>query len=157
MADPAKPTVLVIGVGNALRGDDAAGAMAAQLLRERHLPWLHAIEHGGEGISLMETWTGAQTVIVVDAISSDAAPGTISRFDVTQQPLQGSLFRDSTHAFGLQEAVELSRALNRLPARLIIWGIAGKSFAIGEPLSAEVQAAVREVVDNILEELSGKA
>ena len=152
MTSSAQEEVLVIGVGNPLRGDDAAGALAAKLIRDHNRPCFRVIEHDGEGASLMEAWTGAQTVIVVDAVSSDFSPGMICRFDATQEPLRANLFRKSTHAFGLHEAVELSRALNRLPHRLIIYGIQAKSFEIGVLPSGEVEKAVREVVERILEE-----
>jgi hydrogenase maturation protease len=147
-----KLEVLVIGVGNPLRGDDAAGPMVARRIRDRQLPFFRAIEHDGEGASLMEAWTGAQIVIVVDAVSSNARPGTICRFDVTQQPLRGNLFQDSTHSFGVHQAVELSRVLNRLPQQLLIYGINGKSFDVGAPLSPGVEEAIGEVVQQILEE-----
>jgi len=152
MTSPSDAEVLVIGVGNALRGDDAAGMLAVKLMRERNSPSIYVTEHDGEGASLMETWTGERTVIVVDAAWSDSPPGTIERFDATQQPLPGKLFQRSTHAFGLHEAVELSRALNRLPRRLIIYGIRAKSFEIGAPMSDHVEKAVRAVVERILEE-----
>jgi hydrogenase maturation protease len=144
--------ILLIGVGNPLRGDDVAGALAAKLVRECNYPSFHVIEHDGDGASLIEAWTGAKTVIVVDAVSSDFPPGTIFRFDATRESLRGHLFRNSTHAFGLHEAVELSRALNRLPRQLIVYGIQAKSFEIGALLSDEVEKAVSEVVERILEE-----
>ena len=71
----------------------------------------------------------------------------------TQQPIAREFFRFSTHAFGLAEAVELARALGRLPPRLIVYGIEGKSFEAGVGLSPEVGAAVQEVVERVLGEL----
>jgi hydrogenase maturation protease len=153
MTSSAENEVLFIGVGNPLRGDDAAGALAAALIRDRDCPGLRVIEHEGEGTSLMEAWTGAQTVIVVDALSSDLPPGTICRFEAGEIPLPTELSQHSTHALGLQQAVELSRALNRLPPCLIIYGIQAKSLEIGAPLSDEVRDAIRQVVARILREL----
>ena len=152
MTPPTVAEILLIGVGNPLRGDDAVGAQVAKLLRARNHPSIRVIEHDGEGASLMEAWTGVKTVIVVDAVSSASPPGTIYRFDAAQQPLPGNFFRHSTHAFGLHEAVELSRALDRLPRQLIVYGIRAKSLEIGAPLSHEAETAVREVVERILEE-----
>jgi hydrogenase maturation protease len=45
--------------------------------------------------------------------------------------LPASMFRGSTHAFGLNEAVELSRALKQLPSNFIIYGIEGQNFDTG--------------------------
>jgi len=149
--------ILLIGVGNPLRGDDAAGRLVANLIRERQPLSFRVIEHDGEGASLIEAWAGAQKVVVVDAVSSEAPAGTIYRFDAVEQPLPGKVFQNSTHAFGLCEAVELARTLHRLPRQLIIYGIAGKSFSTGEHLSAEVESAVSHVVEQILKETEGKA
>jgi len=152
MSSPSRTRILLIGVGNPLRGDDAAGALVAKLIRDRNCPSFCVVEQNGEGISLMEAWASEQRVIVVDAVSSDFSPGTIFRFEVTQEPLRGDLFRNSTHAFGLPEAVELSRALDRLPHQLVIYGIQAKSFEIGTALSDEVETAAREVARRILKE-----
>ena len=47
---------------------------------------------------------------------SGAAPGTTRRLDASRERLPAELFRGSTHALGLAEAVELARALDRLPS-----------------------------------------
>ena len=153
MTSPPQVEILLIGVGNLLRGDDAAGKLAAKLVRARNHPSIRVLEHDGEGASLIEIWSGARHVIVVDAVSSDSPPGTIIGFDATQQPLPERVFHNSTHAFGLHEAVELSRALKRLPHQLIIYGIVGESFDVGAGLSPKVEEAVRQVVKSIFREL----
>jgi hydrogenase maturation protease len=69
----------------------------------------------GDGAALMEVWRGEETVIIIDAVKSGALPGTIRRFDARAQPIPKDAFRCSTHAFGVAEAIELARALARLP------------------------------------------
>src|SRR3972149_5320288 len=88
--------VLVIGVGNPYRRDDAAGREAVRRLRDRAPHVIATLEHDGEGTSLMEAWQGADLVIVVDAVSSGAAPGTVRRFDVRSESLPAAILRDST-------------------------------------------------------------
>jgi len=157
MDSSAQQKILLIGVGNPLRGDDGAGPVVAKLIRERHHPCISVREHDGEGASLIETWASAQKVIVVDAVSSDSPPGTIYRLDATEQPLPGKVFQSSTHAFGLHDAIELARALHRLPRQIIIYGIVGKCFETGSGLSGEVEIAARQVAERILKETTGKA
>lgn len=142
----------MIGIGNPLRGDDAVGRVVARHLRERNITAVRVLEHDGEGTSLMEAWKGEQTVIVIDAIFSHSEPGSIHRFDATRQPPQKRIFQSSTHGFGLHEAIQLAQSLHQLPPRLNIYGIEGKSLAIGKNLSAEVKIAVPRLVDRILEE-----
>jgi hydrogenase maturation protease len=111
------------------------------------------LEREGEPTSLMDAWEGADAVWLVDAVSSDAAPGMISRIDAAAEAVPPAFACSSTHHFGLPEAVELARAVGRLPPRLVIFGIEGASFAAGETLSAEVQAAVEPVADAIRAEV----
>ncbi len=139
---------LFLGIGNPHRGDDAAGPRLAERLREnKTLKSLHVdiVDHGGEGVSLMDLWEGAQKTVIVDAMKSGAAVGTVKRFDANVDRLGGGTFHYSSHLFSLAEAVELARQLNRLPQELVVYGIEGRAFEFGAPLSPEVEAALAEV------------
>lgn len=141
---------LIIGCGNADRGDDAAGLLVARRLRSLGI---EAQERGGEGLRLLESWSGAESVIIVDAVISGAAAGAISVWDARTAPVARDIFRASTHAFGVAEAVELGRVLGRLPPSLRIYGIEAGQFEPGSPPSPEVLAAVEELARRIAEEL----
>jgi hydrogenase maturation protease len=145
--------LLVIGVGNALRGDDAVGLVVLERLREAR-PTVPMREESGEGAALMEAWAASQHVIIIDATASGAAPGTIHRLDAQEQPIPAEFFHYSTHDFGVAEAVEMARVLGRLPARLIIYGIEGSSFDFGAELTPAVAQAVPEVVQRVHQELA---
>jgi hydrogenase maturation protease len=138
--DPAK--VLIIGVGNAYRGDDRAGIAVAQQLAGQVSPGTEVLRESGEGTALVEAWKGAQFVILVDAIQSGASPGTIRRIDAREEPVRVELFPRSTHAFGVSGAIELARTLNELPTHVVVYGIEGRDFTPGEQLSPEVETAV---------------
>ena len=151
---PRKPNILVIGIGNAYRSDDAAGLIAARRVNEQASERCSVIEHTGEGAALMELWKDADPVIVIDAVRSGAAPGTVSRFDAALRPLPASMFRHSTHAFGLLEAVELCRALKQLPRQLIVYGVEAQNFEAGTNLSPAIEIAMPSLVERVLQELS---
>jgi hydrogenase maturation protease len=142
----------VIGVGNAWRGDDAAGLLVAERVREA-APGLDVRDCEGEPIVLLDAWEGADAVWVVDAVSSGAPPGTIHRLDVDAEPLPATLFRPSTHTFGVAEAVELARALDRLPERLVVFGIEGDTFEAGDGVSEAVAAAAVRVARTVRTEV----
>lgn len=65
------------------------------------------------------------------------------------------MFHDSTHDFGLVEAIELSRALNRFPRELIVYGVEGQDFEAGTDLSPAMELAINNVVKGVLQELRG--
>ena len=145
----------LIGIGNRLRRDDAAGLEVVRRLRLAHPPGVRLIEEEGEPASLIEAWSTVDEALVIDCISSGATPGKLHRFDVTHAPLPAQVFNPSTHAMGLPEAVELARELGRLPTRLIVYAIEGESFEVGEGLSEPVQQTVQKLVMDLYRELSG--
>jgi hydrogenase maturation protease len=134
----------IICLGNELRGDDSAGFAVAERLRDRQVPALVA-----QPANLIDEWAGAEDVVVVDTVYSGAPPGTVHRIDALSGPLPAALRTGSTHLLGLGEAIELARALDRLPVRLYIVGIEGRAFGCGDPLTPEVERAVRLVVDEL--------
>lgn len=148
-----KHGILIIGIGNAYRGDDAVGLHVAQCLKKQALNHVHVIEESGDGAALMDCWKDADTVILVDAVYSGARPGTIYRFDAHAQPMPANFFHYSTHVFGVAEAIELARALNQLPDRLIIYGIEGKCFDISIGLSSEVEKAMQGVIRYVQQDI----
>jgi hydrogenase maturation protease len=143
---------VIVGAGNAYRMDDGAGLSAARRLRDTLSGDIQVLVKHGDFASLLDDWQGADAVVIVDATSSGLKPGTIRRYDAHEQPLPSALSRSSTHAFGIAEAVELARALGRLPARVVVFGIEGRDFTPGEGLSPDVDAAVDEVVRRVTEE-----
>jgi hydrogenase maturation protease len=145
---------LVIGLGNSWRGDDGAGPAVARGLLDEVQARVRVRE--GEPVGLIEDWTGADAVIVVDAVSSGAPPGTIHRLDPISEPIPAALSQGSTHAFGLADTIELARTLARLPPSLTVYGIEGEDFRAGDELSVPVRAAV-EAVRLELRERLGKA
>lgn len=150
----ARSRPLVIGVGNALRQDDGAGpAVVNRLMRTWGSRCEFAVR-SGEGGLLMLLWAGRSTVIVVDAVCSGAAPGTIHRIDAHERPVPSRFFNYSTHAFSLAEAVELSRVLGTLPDELIIYGVEGERFDAGDGLSGSVRTALDKVAGLIEAELA---
>jgi len=144
----------IIGCGNCDRGDDAAGVLVARRLRTLGV---EAREQSGEGFSLMDSWSGFERVIVVDATAPSGNPGQFRVWNAQTQSLPEDGFPSSTHAFGVREAVELARVMNRLPETLLIYGIEGRDFSLGAPLSPEVVRAVESVARQLLQMVSASA
>jgi hydrogenase maturation protease len=132
----------VIGLGNEWRCDDAVGREVARRL--------DGVVLDGEPIGLVEALDGADEVVLVDAVSSGAPPGTVHVFEAGSERLPATLFgTSSTHTLGLAEAVELARSLGRLPRRVLVYGIEGASFSFGNGLSPEVADAAATVVEEV--------
>ena len=154
MASPAKTLIRIIGVGNTFRCDDAAGLLVVRQLRQANLPQVEMVESPSTGSAIADTWKNAARVIVVDAMVAGGAPGTLYRFDA--HALQATLpisHSPSSHGWGLSEALTLGKVFQNLPPVLIIYGIEGENFALGDALSPPVAAAIPEVARRINEEI----
>lgn len=140
MAEP-----LVLGLGNAMRGDDGVGAAVARELGAR--------AHPGDMAGLLDELARTRHAVLIDASVSGAAPGTIRRFDAADGPLPATVLRVSSHGAGLAEALEMARALDQLPPRCVVYAVEGAVFDHGAPLSPPVAAAVADVAARIRAEL----
>ena len=134
----------IIGCGNRDRGDDQAGILVAQRLRDTGI---ETDIHNGDALALLEKWRADEDVILVDAVLTGAPPGTLHVWESSQAE---SDFRPaatsaavSSHGFDIARAIDLGRTLGKLPARLRVCGIEGTRFEQG----AEVTPAVLKAID----------
>ena len=145
---------LVVGLGSPDRGDDAVGPTVARRVATLLLTGIQVVERE-DPTSLIELWDGRDLTVVVDAVCSDGVPGTLVILEtgIGGAPLTEDAWtstgRGGTHAFGLAEAVELARALHRLPRRLVLIGIEAGGLEHGDPLTAPVNAAVERAVEAV--------
>ena len=147
---------LVVGLGGPDRGDDAVGVEVASRVAALGLPRVAVLVHE-DPTDLIELWSGRELVVVVDAVRSGAAAGTLVILETGPGlgPLPHSarvrrLRGGGTHSWGVAAAVELARVLGRLPPRLTLVGIEARSFEQGAPLSPEVLAALPRAVEAVV-------
>jgi len=143
-------TRVLIGTGNPLAGDDAAGRLVARKARPRLPADVRVVEAAGDGAQLLDLWSAGDEVILVDAAVSGGLPGAIHRLDAVAGPVPARLHLRSSHAFGVVAGVELARALSRMPRRLTLYAIEAGSFDTGAEPTPGVQRAIDQVVDTVV-------
>ncbi len=138
----------IICCGNRDRGDDAAGVLVGERLREMGI----SAEVYEDPLAMIESWDVTDEVIVVDAMVTGAPVGTMRSWDapMAENVCEAS---SSTHGLGVGEAIRLAEMLGRVPRRLRVYGIEGKRFQAGAEVSREVQQAVQDVAKRIASEL----
>ena len=144
----------IIGIGNELRHDDGLGIIAARRLISLAPSDVIVIEDFGEGTSLINNWENANKVIIIDAVNAEYEPGKVIQLFAHNEPIPSKFFNYSTHAFGVAEAIELARAMNKLPMELILFGIQGVDFSSGMGLSEKVKKSMNRLVELVLDEIS---
>jgi hydrogenase maturation protease len=146
---------IVIGCGNLLCGDDAAGPMLIRRLRDRRLPAsIRRFDAATDAISVIDAIRGMDRVILVDACSSGAEPGTI-------REVSGSEAEDIPPARIAVHSVRWNHALagaRRMlgpgyPHEVNVWLIEGEHFEPGDPLTPEVDQAIDRLVARLLNDL----
>lgn len=144
--------VRILCAGNAYRADDGLGLAVADSLERGGLPaGIELWRTSGEATELLDSWDARSRVLLVDA-AAGPHPGTIHRIDVTGARVPERLQTSSTHALSVAQAVELARALGRMPARLIIFAVEGEAFEIGQPMSDRVAGAIEPLAQLLLSE-----
>ncbi|MCB1505301.1 MAG: hydrogenase maturation protease [Hyphomicrobiaceae bacterium] len=142
---------LVIGIGNPLAGDDAAGRLVARQLAARTVEF-DVAEADGEATRLMSLLGGRKRVVIVDACRSGAPVGTVLKFEAHERPLPVDLSTLSSHGVGLAEAIEFARMLGGLPQHCTVYAIEGACFDLGQMVSQPVLASVDSLAALLREE-----
>lgn len=147
--------ILIAGVGNVLRFDDAFGVEVARRLTQETLPaGVKVVETGIGGIALVsEIQEGWDALIVVDAVDRGRSPGTVLVIEPEIRDIDEMSwserhdFLSDMHLATPERALMLARALKVLPPTVVMVGcqpVDAQSY--GQGMSAEVTAAVEVAV-----------
>jgi len=79
------------------------------------------MESNGDGAGLIDSWAGRVHVILIDAVLSGSAPGTIHRLELGKSILPAEFFKFSTHLFSIPQAIYLSASLGNFLIKLSYW------------------------------------
>ena len=144
--------ILIVGVGNPIRGDDSAGIEVIKRLKEFSLPQnveMRKVSTGG--IPLVEQFLDFGEIILIDAIY-DLSQGVIEKFRVDE--IKSAEDSSGVHGMGLVESLNSLRNIypERTPKEENI-----KIFGIGinpnENFSEELSEAVERAVEKVSSEI----
>ena len=139
--------MLVIGVGNRDRGDDAAGPAVCDLLAEL-APHVRTEVLEGDVLDLPARWSPDDDVVIIDAAAPAGAPGRVFEVDALADRLRTPA-AVSTHGVDVGTAIELARAMGALPQSLRVIGIEAAGDDHGAPLTPEVAVSVEHVARHL--------
>lgn len=157
MQDQQAAHTIVIGIGQSLRGDDAAGLEAVRLWREKYPAMARAVRVETSelpGLGLLDLLDGMQAAVLVDALHASAPAGTLVRVG----PDELAAFTPETHSahgWGVAETLQLGRSLDPSLAgcRITLIGIVGENYDLGAGLSPGVRAALAAAAGAIEDEV----
>lgn len=148
--------VLIVGCGNLLRGDDAVGPTLVRHLWERGVPdHVELVDGGTAGMDVAFKMRGRRKVIIVDASSTQSAPGTIFRVPGEELENLPPVDGISQHAFRWDHALAVGRWLlkDAYPAEVVVFLIEAESTEPGADLTPAVAAAMERAIAAVLDEV----
>ena len=144
-----KKNLLIVGIGNTLKGDDGAGCEVIKRLQKKGQVPFYLLDTG----SAPENYTKKikdfkpETIVFIDAVEMKEPPGTVKIID--EKHISSGYF--TTHNMPLNLFLDYIKEETK--AKIIFIGIQPKSTRFGEVLSARVQKAVEKLVNEFLAEL----
>jgi hydrogenase maturation protease len=146
--------IRVLGLGNLMRTDDAVGMLALQKLTEdgRWPRDIEVIEGGTLGLDLLHVLYGVSHLLVLDAVDTGAAPGTLVRF--SGQELIHLPTSKSVHLLGLSDMINALRLMEAPPMEVFLLGVQPESTGWGTTLTSTVEAAQKELVEAALQQIT---
>jgi hydrogenase maturation protease len=149
---------LVLGMGNPILSDDGAGIRVAQEVGKKlNDPHITVSETSEAGLSLLDSIIGYDEVIIIDAIQTQKGKaGQIYRMGPGDFSLAKHI--SSPHQINLVTALELGKVLDlAMPQKITIFAVEAKDITnFSEECTPEVERAIPEVVEMVLEELKFK-
>jgi hydrogenase maturation protease len=144
--------VVIVGCGNLLRGDDAAGPMLVRKILEFGCPaGVRLVDGGTSGLDVALQMAGAREAIIVDACSSGSTPGDIFELpgdEVAVPPLAGM----NLHAFRWDSAIAFACRLlgERYPKKVTVLLIEAQTLDYGAPLSEPAAKSVDALARDLI-------
>ena len=145
---------LLLGIGNVLMNDDAAGVLVVQALAEKYAfpEELTLLDGGTLGLDLLPYLEGVDRLLVVDAVETGAPPGTIVRMTGDDIPLALAT-KVSPHQMGLKDLLLVADLQGYAPREMVLWGVQPGSIEMDIELSPEVAQSMGALQERVLEEL----
>lgn len=146
---------LVLGLGNSILCDDAAGIRVAQALESRlNQPEVTVGEACAAGLDILDLLTGYDRAIIIDAVqTAKGKPGQIYRLE--PEAFDSIKQLNSPHDLNFVTALKLGSKLGlTLPQKIIIFGVEAKDVTtFSEECTPMVESAIPLVADMVVAEL----
>lgn len=134
---------VVIGIGNTILTDEAAGVRAVECLESDYELGgnVLTIDGGTSGMEMIEELSNPDLLIVLDVVKTGAPPGTLTQIAGEQIPV---FFRKklSPHQIGLPDVLASLELLDAMPKEIIVIGVEFSSLELGMEMTPVIAAQV---------------
>ncbi len=150
---------VVLGLGNLLQKDEGFGvrvvqALEAEMGRELRRDQVELVDGGKLGQDLLPLVEECSHLLVLDAVDSQARPGTLVELSKEQIPRFAGI-QLSPRQVTFQEVLALADLRGSLPEQVYLIGIQPCDLGSGQELSQEVEQKLPRAVLRAVEVLRG--
>ena len=147
-------SILVLGVGNLVMGDDGVGVMVAQKLQQsyRFSGNVEIMDGGTLGLDLLPKLENITHLILIDAVETGKKVGTCIRLYGEELPIALET-KISPHQMGLKDLLAVSELMGHSPQEMVLIGVQPGSIEMEIGLTPEVEAQLDTLIANVLTEL----
>ena len=145
---------VVLGIGNTILTDEAAGVRAVELLEQRYrMPEsVLVIDGGTSGMEMIEDLSNLDFLIVIDVVKTGATPGTVVKIAGDEIPV---FFRRklSPHQIALPDVLASLELLDTMPKEIVVLGVEPISLELGMEMTPTIAEKVPALVEMAVAEL----
>ena len=143
--------VLIIGIGNEYRNDDAIGLLVIKDLENMGIPNVVFMKSGGDYVEIAEKSRSFDKIILIDSVFSGSKPGTIFELDPEGLMKMNTAFsKYSSHDFSIIDFFKVAKIMQVPIDKIKFLGIEGESFEFGTKISEPVMRSAEQVKDKII-------
>jgi len=141
-------SILVMGVGNYLMGDEGIGVHVIQEMSKNEFPeYIDILDGGTGGFLLLNCFEAYSTVIFIDATMDGKPAGTISLI----KPKFASDFPSalSVHDVGLKDMIEAVYLMEKVPEIHLFTVSIEEIIPMTLELNKKVKGSIPKIIENI--------
>ena len=153
--DTPRSPVLVLGMGNILLEDEGLGIRALELLKRDFAmpPGVELLDGGTTGMGLLDDIGGRDHLIVLDAVQTEEAPGTLVVMRGAEVPVYFGI-RVTPHQLGLADVLATLELSDEAPGSVTVLGMVPGSLNMSLELSDLIGSRLGKLVSLAVDELN---
>jgi hydrogenase maturation protease len=138
---------VVLGLGNTLNTDEGLGVHVLTLLQREvgTNTSFEFLDGGTLGLNLLPLVEETSHLLLIDAVDSHSAPGTVVEMRGEEIPLFAGV-KLSQHQLGFQEVLGLAQVRGKLPEHLHLIGVQPADLSVGIGMSNAVTRVIPEII-----------
>ena len=147
-------TALVLGLGNRLMSDDAAGPLVIEKLQQQSFNNVRICDGGTAGLNLLPEIEACDVFIAVDAARFGAAPGTVRTFEGEAMDRQLMGRKSTAHEVALADLIAAAKLMGACPEQRALVAVEPDKVSLGLEPTEPVGDAIPEMAETVVQILN---